>query len=146
MDVIERNLFDTQPAAVLGADRSLLASGRLDNLVSCWAATTAIATATPADHTAVIALFVITYAAVSSVQGVAAAQERYHVIGWLGLFSPITLVDGFQTWFLDAHSAFPHAAGPPDAVAGIAYLLVLLGIIAGTFGLLMRRYRKVGLS
>ena len=31
-----------QPAAVLGADRSLLASGRLDNLVSCWAATTAL--------------------------------------------------------------------------------------------------------
>ena len=33
-------LYDVQPAAVLGADRSLLASGRLDNLVSCWAATT----------------------------------------------------------------------------------------------------------
>ena len=32
-------LFDVQPAAVLGADRSLLASGRLDNQVSCWAAT-----------------------------------------------------------------------------------------------------------
>ena len=35
-------LYDVQPAAVLGADRSLLASGRLDNLVSCWAATTAL--------------------------------------------------------------------------------------------------------
>ncbi|MEX2625983.1 MAG: M18 family aminopeptidase, partial [Ilumatobacteraceae bacterium] len=35
-------LYDVQPAAVLGADRSLLASGRLDNLVSCWAATRAI--------------------------------------------------------------------------------------------------------
>ena len=32
-------LYDVQPAAVLGADRSLLASGRLDNQVSCWAAT-----------------------------------------------------------------------------------------------------------
>ena len=31
-------LYDVQPAAVLGADRSLLASGRLDNQVSCWAA------------------------------------------------------------------------------------------------------------
>ena len=30
---------------VLGADRSLLASGRLDNLVSCWAATTALVAA-----------------------------------------------------------------------------------------------------
>ena len=28
--------------AVLGADRSLVASGRLDNQASCWAATTAL--------------------------------------------------------------------------------------------------------
>jgi ABC-2 type transport system permease protein len=95
---------------------------------------------------AVIAAFVISYGAVSSVQGVADAQEKYHVIGWLGLFSPVTLVDGFQTWFLGATSAFPHASGPPDALAGTVYLLVLLGVIAGCFGLLMRRYRKVGMS
>ena len=31
-------LYDTQPAAVIGGDRSMLASGRLDNLLSCWAA------------------------------------------------------------------------------------------------------------
>jgi ABC-2 type transport system permease protein len=95
---------------------------------------------------AVITLFVITYGAVSAVQGVADNQEKWHVIGWLGLFSPITLIDGFQTWFLGADSAFPHASGPPNALAGIAYLLVIVAIIAGCFGLLMRRYRKVGLS
>jgi aspartyl aminopeptidase len=50
-------LYDVQPAAVLGADRSLLASGRLDNLVSCWAATTALLAASPSDHIAMIALF-----------------------------------------------------------------------------------------
>ncbi|MDQ3470541.1 MAG: M18 family aminopeptidase, partial [Actinomycetota bacterium] len=50
-------LYDVQPAAVLGADRSLLASGRLDNQVSCWAATSALAAAPPAEHTAMIALF-----------------------------------------------------------------------------------------
>ncbi|WP_307795292.1 ABC transporter permease subunit [Actinacidiphila acididurans] len=95
---------------------------------------------------AVIAVFVISYAAVSSVQGVAMSQERYDVIGWLGVFSPITVIDGFQTWFLGATSAFPHAAGPPSAVAGLVYLLVLFGVAAACFGLLMRRYRKVGLS
>ena len=95
---------------------------------------------------AVITLFVITYAAVSAVQGVADSQEKAHVIGWLGLFSPITLIDGFQTWFLGAGSNFPGAAGPPNAAAGIAYLLVIAAIVAGSFGLLMRRYRKVGLS
>lgn len=95
---------------------------------------------------AVIALFVISYAAVSSVQAVADSQEKHDVIGWLGLFSPITLIDGFQTWFLGAHSAFPSASGPPNAAVGTVYLLVLLGVVAGTFGLLMKRYRKVGLS
>jgi aspartyl aminopeptidase len=41
---------------VLGADRSLLASGRLDNLLSCWAAARALAVAAPEDHVAVIVL------------------------------------------------------------------------------------------
>jgi aspartyl aminopeptidase len=50
-------LFDVQPAAVLGADRSMLASGRLDNQVSCWAATTALLAAEPDDQVAMIALF-----------------------------------------------------------------------------------------
>jgi ABC-2 type transport system permease protein len=95
---------------------------------------------------AIIATFVITYAAVSSVQAVADSQEKFHVIGWLGVFSPISLIDGFQSWFLGATSAFPHASGPPDAAAGLVYLLVILALIGGSFGLLMRRYRKVGLS
>jgi aspartyl aminopeptidase len=50
-------LFDVQRAAVLGADRSLLASGRLDNLASCWAATSALIASEPTDHVAMIALF-----------------------------------------------------------------------------------------
>jgi ABC-2 type transport system permease protein len=95
---------------------------------------------------AIIAVFVISYAAVSSVQGVAQNQERYDVIGWLGVFSPITLIDGFQTWFLGATSAFPHASGPSSATAGMVYLLVIACVTAGCFGLLMRRYKKVGLS
>ncbi|MFM2076117.1 MAG: hypothetical protein RJA49_7 [Actinomycetota bacterium] len=51
-------LFDCTPAAVLGPDGDLLASGRLDNQASCWAATAAIcAAAPPTDTVAVIALF-----------------------------------------------------------------------------------------
>lgn len=51
-------LFDRTPAAVLGADSTLLASGRLDNQLSCWAATDAIAGSTTAPgHHQVIALF-----------------------------------------------------------------------------------------
>ena len=51
-------LFDRTPATVLGHDSSLLASGRLDNQVSCWAATVALAdAAAPSGVTAVAALF-----------------------------------------------------------------------------------------
>lgn len=49
-------LYDVQGAAVIGADHSLLASGRLDNLLSCWAAARALAAATPNDHIAVAVL------------------------------------------------------------------------------------------
>jgi aspartyl aminopeptidase len=52
----ELSLYDVQGAAVLGADRSLLASGRLDNQLSCWAAVTALVAAEPADHIALVVL------------------------------------------------------------------------------------------
>jgi aspartyl aminopeptidase len=47
-------LYDTQLAAVIGADRSMLASGRLDNQTSCWAAVTALAAAAPIERGALI--------------------------------------------------------------------------------------------
>ena len=49
-------LYDTQGAAVIGADQSLLASGRLDNQLSCWAAACALNAAQPVDHIAMIVL------------------------------------------------------------------------------------------
>lgn len=95
---------------------------------------------------AVIAVLVISYGAVSSLQGIAYSRGHGTATGWLGLFSPITLIDGVQTWWLGAQSSFVGGYGPPNALAGTVYLLVVLGLIAGTFGLLMRRYRKVGLG
>lgn len=51
-------LFDVTKAAVLGADNSLLAAGRLDNQASCWAATAALCAAgDPGGATSVMALF-----------------------------------------------------------------------------------------
>ena len=49
-------LYDVQGAAVIGADQSLLASGRLDNQVSCWSAVTALASARPSGHIAIAVL------------------------------------------------------------------------------------------
>jgi aspartyl aminopeptidase len=52
----ELSLYDVQGASVLGADGSLLSSGRLDNQLSCWAAVTALAAADPTEHLAMIVL------------------------------------------------------------------------------------------
>lgn len=93
---------------------------------------------------AVIATMTITYGAVSTVQAIAWGTGAPGAIQWLGLCSPITLIDGVQTAFLGATSAFPGEAGP-GAGAGVAYLIVVLGLVAGSYAVLMRRYRKVGL-
>jgi ABC-2 type transport system permease protein len=93
---------------------------------------------------AVIATLTISYGAVSTVQAIAFDQNSTDAIAWLGLFSPITLIDGVQTAFLGATSSFPGEVGPSSG-EGVVYLLVVLGLIAGCYGLLMRRYRKVGL-
>ncbi|MEW1719645.1 ABC transporter permease [Streptomyces sp. NPDC093109] len=93
---------------------------------------------------AVIATLTISYGAVSTVQLIAWSAGSPEVVKWLGLFSPITLIDGFQSAFLGAGSSFPGEAGP-SAAAGVVYLLVILALIAGSYAVLMRRYRKVGL-
>ncbi|MFF3323234.1 ABC transporter permease [Streptomyces sp. NPDC002889] len=95
---------------------------------------------------AVIATLTISYGAVSTLQGIAYGTDNVDAIQWLGLFSPITLIDGVQTAFLGASSAFPGGEqAAPGAAAGAVYLLVVLALIAGSYAVLMRRYRKVGL-
>ncbi|MEU0687089.1 ABC transporter permease [Streptomyces uncialis] len=93
---------------------------------------------------AVIAALTISYGAVSTVQAIAFEQDSTGAVAWLGLFSPATLMDGLSTAFLGADSAFPGGHGP-SAGQGLVYLVVILGIIAGAYGLMARRYRKVGL-
>jgi ABC-2 type transport system permease protein len=95
---------------------------------------------------AVIATLVISYGAVSTLQGIAYGTDNIDAIQWMGLFSPITLIDGVQTAFLGATTSFPGGEGVgPGAGVGVVYLLVVLALIAGSYGVLMRRYRKVGL-
>ncbi|MFJ4687594.1 ABC transporter permease [Streptomyces sp. NPDC091377] len=93
---------------------------------------------------AVIAVLTISYGAVSTLQSIAEVQGSASAVPWIGLFSPITLIDGVQTAFLGADSAFPGGNGP-SAGEGVVYVLAALGFIAACYGILMRRYRKVGL-
>ncbi|MEN8649893.1 ABC transporter permease [Streptomyces sp. 21So2-11] len=96
---------------------------------------------------AVIAVLTISYGAVSTVQAIAWNQGSTagaSAVEWLGLFSPITLIDGVQTAFLGAATSFPGGDGPSAGV-GAVYVLVVIGLILGSYAVLMRRYRKVGL-
>lgn len=52
----DAHLFDITPARLIGRDRTLLASGRLDNQLSCWAATHALATSEAAAATQIVVL------------------------------------------------------------------------------------------
>ena len=93
---------------------------------------------------AIIAVLTISSGAVSTLQAIADAQNSTSAIPWIGLFSPVTLIDGLQSAFLGATSVFPGGVGPSHA-EGVVYVLAVLGLIAATYGLLIRRYRKVGL-
>ncbi|MFD7991737.1 ABC transporter permease [Streptomyces mexicanus] len=93
---------------------------------------------------AVIAVLVISYGAVSTLQAIADVQDSSGAIPWIGLFSPITLIDGVQSAFLGATSAAPGGVAPGTG-AGIVHVLVVAGLVAAAYGLLLRRYRKVGL-
>ncbi|MGW1539419.1 ABC transporter permease [Streptomyces sp. NPDC002309] len=93
---------------------------------------------------AVIAVLTISSGAVSTLQAIADVQGTSEAIAWIGLFSPITLVDGVQSAFLGAESVFPGGVGPSNA-EGVVYVAVALGLIAACYGLLVRRYKKVGL-
>ncbi|MFI9828411.1 ABC transporter permease subunit [Streptomyces sp. NPDC051913] len=93
---------------------------------------------------AVIAVFTISYGAVTTLQAIADAQGSTSAIPWMGLFSPVTLIDGVQTAFLGATASLPGGHGPSNG-QGVVYVLVTLGLIAASYGLMMRRYKKVGL-
>ncbi|WP_329337186.1 ABC transporter permease subunit [Streptomyces sp. NBC_00663] len=93
---------------------------------------------------AVIAVFTISYGAVTTLQAIADAQGSTSAIPWMGLFSPVTLIDGVQTAFLGATPSLPGGHGPSNG-QGVVYVLITLGLIAASYGLMMRRYKKVGL-
>jgi aspartyl aminopeptidase len=69
-------LFDAVPAARLGLSGEFVASGRLDNLASCHAATLALEAAPPADATAVAVLFDHEEVGSETAEGAASAWLR----------------------------------------------------------------------
>jgi ABC-2 type transport system permease protein len=93
---------------------------------------------------AVIAVLLVSYSAVSVVQGIAADHGRTTLAGYAGLFSPFTLVDGLQVWLLHAERSTP--ARPPGTTGGLVFLATTGAVVAGSYALLLLRYRKVSVS
>jgi ABC-2 type transport system permease protein len=93
---------------------------------------------------AIIAVLTIPYMLVGSVQEILASQDNTGPIRWLGLGSPGTLIDGLQGKLLDGQNAFPTGQDLTNLQVSL-YALVTAVLIAGSYALLLRRYRKAGL-
>ncbi|MEP7179252.1 MAG: hypothetical protein ABI775_09210 [Pseudonocardiales bacterium] len=92
---------------------------------------------------AVIAVLALLAGVQGFVQAIANDNGRDTVAGYAGLISPFTIVDGVQSALLGAHTVLP--AQPPGIGGGLLFLLAALVIVAGSFGILLMRYRKVSI-
>lgn len=92
---------------------------------------------------AIIAVLAVSAGIEGAVGAIADEQGAKTLSGYAGLFSPFTLVHGVQSAVLGAHNVLPE--GPPDGVGGVVFLAVSAALIAGCFGALVLRYRKVSI-
>jgi aspartyl aminopeptidase len=109
----DAHLFDIQKASVLGVDESLIASARLDNQLSCWAAVTALVNSGSGETTQIIVLNDHEEVGSASVGG-AAAQLLTSVITVMNEQNNLTSGDAHErlsrSWCLSADNA--HAVHP----------------------------------
>ncbi|HEY3681466.1 MAG TPA: ABC transporter permease [Streptosporangiaceae bacterium] len=90
---------------------------------------------------AIIALYLVSYGAVSILQGILVANTYDSAAGYVGLLSPYTLVEGFQTWALrQEHTGIGYVE--PGA-GGAVFVVVVVAVLAAALGILVARYRKV---
>lgn len=92
---------------------------------------------------AIIAVLLVLAGVQGAVQGIALEQQHTSVAAYAGLISPFTLVEGVQSGLLGAPTGLP--AGPSGTAAGLVFLLVGLLAVAGSFGVLLLRYRRVSI-
>lgn len=89
----------------------------------------------------VMVVLLVSYAAVNFVSVVAFEEGNLDLAGWVYLFSPVTLFQGVQTFVLNTPSSL--VAPPPGTVGGIVFCLFAVAYIAGAFGILLLRYRRM---
>ncbi|MQA93500.1 MAG: ABC transporter permease [Streptosporangiales bacterium] len=93
---------------------------------------------------AVIAVYLLSYAAVNVVQGFTMSQGDEGAARWAALFTPFQLADGVRVWLFGGEPAGPVA--PAAGLAGAVFPLVALALVLGCLGLMVLRYRRVGLA
>lgn len=95
-----------------------------------------------------IAAIVTVLLVVAGVQGMTAdiawMEGAETTAQWLSLLSPFTLADGVQATLLGAEAAMFTA--PDQVVQGLVFLAAAVLFIAGSFGALLLRYRRVSVS
>jgi ABC-2 type transport system permease protein len=76
-----------------------------------------------------------------AVMGMAFEFGNDTFLGYSGLISPYTLVDGIVSGLLGAESSIL-AGGPPGALGNAVFVVVAVVIVAGCYAGLVARYRK----
>jgi ABC-2 type transport system permease protein len=92
---------------------------------------------------AIIAVLAVSSGLQHAVQEIAVHQNQDTFAGYAGLLSPFSLVHGVQHALLGAKNALP--ADPPGAIGALVFLGTMVLLVAGCFGALVLRYRKVSI-
>jgi ABC-2 type transport system permease protein len=134
---VGRETGDFLPAAAAALILAMVLAG-LSALVCAVTPKRGIAVA------AVIVVLLVSYTVVAAIQAIAVQEQSSTLAQLVGLFSPFTLVDGVQAWLLHGEASTP--APPEGAAMGILFCLVTLGVVAGSVGAMMLRYRKAAVA
>lgn len=90
---------------------------------------------------AIMALYLVSYGAVTIMQGILVSNTYDTPAGYVGLLSPYTLVEGFQAWALrQDHVGLGYVDPGPG---GSVFVLGVVVALAIAVGLLTVRYRRI---
>jgi len=92
---------------------------------------------------AIIAVLAILAGVQGALQAIAVEQNQDTFAGYAGLLSPFTLVHGVQHALLGAKTVLP--AQPPGTIGALVFLGAAIMAVAGCFGALLLRYKKVSI-
>lgn len=90
---------------------------------------------------AIVSVLLVLAGVQTAAETIAIEEGAQTFAGYTGLLSPFTLVDGVAHELLGTDSDLPN--GPPGAVGTLVFAVVTALLMAGSYRLLVRRYRKV---